>query len=112
VTCDPYATGSDQTINNWFNRACVVAPTDPSQPFGNAPRNNVRGPNFRTFDLAAVKQVALGATARFEFRLEMFNVFNRVNYGPPAGNVSAANFGTITTTYDARQVQIGTKVTW
>ena len=29
VTCDPMASGADRTIANWFNRACVVAPTDP-----------------------------------------------------------------------------------
>ena len=46
VTCDPYAPAGEQTINNWFNPACVVIPTDPSQPFGNAARNNVRGPKF------------------------------------------------------------------
>ena len=51
--------GGQQSITNWFNKDCVVVPTDPSQPFGNAPRNSVRGPNFWTFDLAASKQVAL-----------------------------------------------------
>ncbi|MEO8484609.1 MAG: carboxypeptidase regulatory-like domain-containing protein, partial [Acidobacteriota bacterium] len=82
VVCDPYASSGQQSITNWFNPACVVIPTDPSQPFGNAARNTVRGPNFRQFDLAAIKQLSLGPTARVEFRVEVFNVFNRVNYGP------------------------------
>ena len=78
VTCDPYARQRQQSITNWFNKDCVVVPTDPSQPFGNAPRNSVRGPNFWTFDLAAIKQVALGRSgAKFELRLEAFNLFNR-----------------------------------
>ena len=65
VTCDPLASGADRTIANWFNKACVVAPTDPSQPFGDAERNSVRGPNLRAVDLAANKRVALGRlTAR------------------------------------------------
>ena len=34
------------------------------------------------------------------------------NFAPPAGNRSAANFGTITSTFDARQVQLGLKVLW
>ena len=31
VTCDPMAAGAERTINNWFNRACVVA-ADRSEP--------------------------------------------------------------------------------
>ncbi len=112
VTCDPYAASGTQSINNWFNTACVSLPTDPSQPFGNAPRNNVRGPNFTQFDLAASKNVAVGGRAKMQFRIEAFNLFNRVNFLAPASNRSAATFGTITNTYDARQVQLGLKVLW
>ena len=112
VVCDPMASGADRTINNWFNRACVVAPTDPSQPFGNAARNSVRGPNFWQFDFAASKRFALGGPARFEFRFEAFNLLNRTNFRAPNGNRSAAGFGTITSTLDPRQLQFGFKVLW
>jgi hypothetical protein len=109
ITCDPYA-ASGQSITQWFNPSCVVIPTDQSQPFGNAPRNNVRGPNFWQFDLAASKNVALGGQARLQLRLEAFNLFNRVNFTPPAANRSNSTFGTITGTFDQRQLQLGVKV--
>ena len=112
VTCEPMASGADRTIGNWFNKACVTAPTDPSQPFGNASRNSVRGPSFWQVDLAASKRFALMGPAQFEFRLEAFNVLNRTNLRAPNGNRSAAGFGTITSTYDARQLQVGFKVIW
>jgi len=112
ITCDPYAAAGQQSITNWFNNACVSIPTDPSQPFGNAPRNDVRGPNFWQFDLAASKNFALGDRTKLQFRLEAFNLFNRVNFLAPASNRSAATFGTITTAYDARQLQLGLKVLW
>jgi hypothetical protein len=112
ITCDPYAAEGQQTINNWFNPACVVLPTDPSQPFGNSPRNNVRGPNFWQFDFAATKAIPLGGRVKAQARIEAFNMFNRVNYTSPASNRSNANFGTITSTFDARQVQLGFKVIW
>jgi hypothetical protein len=112
VTCDPLATGAERTINNWFNRACVTAPTDPSQPFGNAERNSVRGPLFWQFDLAASKKIQLGGPAQFEFRLEAFNLLNRTNFRVPNGNRSAAGFGTITATSDPRQLQLGFKLLW
>jgi hypothetical protein len=110
ITCDPYA--ASPSITQWFNPACVTAPTDPSQPFGNAPRNNVRGPNFWQFDAAATKNLPLGGSARLQVRLEAFNLFNRVNFTPPAANRSNTSFGTITSTFDPRQVQLGVKVIW
>ena len=112
VTCDPLASGADRTITNWFNKACVAVPTDPSQPFGNAPRNSVRGPKSWQFDFAASKKFALGGPAQLEFRLEAFNLLNRTNLRAPNGNRSAAAFGTITATNDPRQLQLGFKLLW
>jgi hypothetical protein len=110
VTCDPIA--ASPTIGQWFNPSCVVIPTDPSQPFGNAGRNTVRGPNFWTFDFAVAKQLQLNGAAHVEFRLEAFNLFNRANFVGPSGNRSSGGFGTITATYDPRQLQLAAKVVW
>jgi hypothetical protein len=107
-------TPSDQrTISNWFNRDAVVIPTDPSQPFGNAPRNAYRGPSILTMDFAASKRFSMPwPRGGLEFRLEAFNLFNRANFLPPNGNRSAAAFGTITSTFDPRIVQLGLKATF
>ena len=112
VTCDPVASGNERTIANWFDKGCVSVPTDPSQPFGNAERNSVRGPDFWQIDLAAVKRVSIGGPAQFEFRVEAFNLLNRTNFRAPASNRSAGTFGTITSTYDPRQLQLGFKFLW
>ena len=110
VTCDPYA--DNPTITQWFNPTCVTVPTSANAPFGNAARNSVRGPNFWQFDFAAIKNISLGSQAKAQFRIEAFNLFNRVNFTAPAGNRSANTFGTITSAYDPRQVQLGLKVMW
>ena len=112
VTCDPYAAAGQQSITNWFNKDCVTIPVDPSQPFGNAGRNSVRGPKFWTLDFAATKQVRLTDSARIELRLEAFNMLDRANFTAPNGARTAAPFGTITSTYDPRQVQLGVKMIW
>lgn len=112
VSGDPLAPESERTYLNWFNKANVTIPTDPSQPFGNAERNSVRGPNFWQVDLAVSKRVALAGRSALELRLEAFNLFDRVNFLNPNGNRSAAAFGTITGTFDARQLQLGARVTW
>ena len=111
VVGEVYVPEGERTPQNWLNRDAVVIPTDPSQPFGNAPRNSVRGPYFWQVDFAASKRIALPwRDSNVELRLEAFNLFNRTNFRAPNGNRSAAAFGTITSTYDPRQLQLGVKV--
>jgi hypothetical protein len=73
-------------------------------------------------DLACTRQVPwaqLGSGGRLELRLEVFNVLNRANFGPPslvvfsgtAGNTPLPSFGQIrSTSTSARQVQVGARV--
>jgi hypothetical protein len=78
--------------------------------FGNAPRNVLRGPKFAATDLSLMKNFPLGGTAQFQFRAEIFNAFNTVNYGNPVGTFGAATFGRISTALAMRQVQLGGKL--
>jgi hypothetical protein len=111
VVGEVYVPKDQRTVTNWFNRDAVVIPTDPSQPFGNAPRNAYRGPTVWQMDLAASKRFALPwRTTNFEFRAEFFNLFNRTNFRSPVANRSAANFGAITSTYDPRIIQFALKL--
>ncbi len=112
VIGDPLVPEGERSVTNWFNRNNVVVPTDPSQPFGNAERNTVRGPNFWQMDLAASKQLPLNGRTRLEVRFEAFNLLNRSNFRAPDGNRSNASFGTITQTFDPRQMQLGVKLLW
>ncbi len=109
---DPY--GDRDSVTNYLSRDNVTIPTDPSQPFGNSPRNSVRGPWFWQMDLVAAKDFPLpfGTDTRAQFRLEAFNLLNKVNFRGPNGNRSAGGYGTITTTYDAHQLQLGVKITF
>lgn len=45
-----------------------------------------------------------------EFRVEAFNLLNRANFRAPNGVRTAGAFGTITSTYDPRQLQLGAKI--
>lgn len=110
VIGDPY--GDRDSVTNYLSRDNVVLPTDPSQPFGNAPRNSVRGPWFWQMDIVAAKDFPLpvGTQTRIQVRFEAFNVLNRVNFRAPNANRSSGNFGTITQTFDARQMQLGVKL--
>ena len=111
VSGDPLVPAGERTISNWLSRTNVTIPTDISQPFGNAERNSVRGPLTWTVDMVASKRFDMPwRNGSLEFRGEFFNMLNRVNYRAPNGNRSAAAFGTITSTYDPRIIQLGMKV--
>src|ERR1051325_3694773 len=58
--------------------------------FGNVPRNFLRGPNFRQFDLIFNKRFKFSETTNVEFRTEIFNVFNRANFDIPGSRLNLA----------------------
>ena len=78
--------------------------------FGNAPRNVLRGPKFVNTDLSLMKNFMIGGGTTFQLRIEMFNVFNTVNWGAPNASFGSTGFGRITSAGTMRQVQLGGKV--
>jgi hypothetical protein len=52
----------------------------PQGTFGDAGRNIIQGPGYKTWDTSLVKQFPISEQKRFEFRAEIFNVLNHVNY--------------------------------
>src|SRR6185437_9817137 len=92
-----------RTAERWFNTAAFTTPAPFT--FGTAGRNSVWGPNLSKADLALDREVPV-STVRFHFRVEMFNLFNTVNYATPNRFVNTPQFGSITeAATPARQVQ-------
>jgi len=116
-------TKTNSAVNGYLNIAAVTAPSG-SQLFGNAGRNNLRGPAFGQFDLSAHKRFTLKSEAQtLEFRIEAFNVLNATNYISPntsIGTVSAtgvlnrnASFGTFSgssSAFPSRQIQLALRL--
>jgi Carboxypeptidase regulatory-like domain/TonB dependent receptor/TonB-dependent Receptor Plug Domain len=113
VTGPVLVPSGSRTVQNYLNRDAVVLPSDPSQPFGNAARNSIRGPRFWSLDVQATKRVPMPwSSGGLELRVEAFNLLNRSNFRAPNGNRSALAFGTITSTYDPRIVQLAAKLSF
>jgi hypothetical protein len=90
-------TPSNRNINNWFNKAAFQDPT--IYTFGNAGKNILRGPALVDLDFALQKRFALPWEGHsVSVRMETMNLFNHPNWGLPAVNFSASNFGIIQTT--------------
>ncbi len=58
-------------------------------PFGNSPRNALRGPTVNQLNLGLFKNTRLTETVRLQFRAEAFNV---LNHPQPGFGVTAADF--------------------
>ena len=93
---------------NCFDTSAFALPAQ--YTFGNMSRNILRGPKFSSTDLSFMKTVPVGGQARFQIRVEIFNIFNQVNYNNPNASFGSAAFGTITGAGTMRQMQLGGKL--
>jgi hypothetical protein len=84
--------------------------------FGTLGRNTFRGPALHDFDMALIKDTriasrAKGEVASLQFRAELFNVFNIVNFGLPSNILLGPGFGEISRTAgNSRQIQFSLKL--
>jgi hypothetical protein len=105
---DPELPADQRTTAHWFDvSAFAVAP---QFTIGTSSRNPVRGPAYRSVDVAAIRRIPLGSRPTLEVRLEAFNVLNTPPLGAPAAVLGAASFGTITTAGDPRVIQLALKL--
>lgn len=107
------APDGQRSIDNYFNRNLITLPTV-DQPFGNAGRNIARSDAFFQFDFGLQKNFRLPITevSKIEFRMEAFNLFNKTNFGAANADRSSSAFGTIRSTFPARQIQLALKVSF
>jgi hypothetical protein len=75
----------------WLNPAAFAAPLPGT--FGNLPRNYLRGPNFWQLDLNFSKDVRFSDSQGLQFRVDLFNIANRLNYENPAASLPAGTIG-------------------
>jgi len=70
-----------RTVNDWLNPAAF---TDaPTNTWGTSRRNAYVGPGFGDVDLSVFKNTKISERITTQFRVEMFNLFNKTNYAPP-----------------------------
>ncbi len=86
---DPYAGVSHELVDysyvQWVNPAAFSQPANGT--FGTMRRNQVYGPGFGDMDLSIFKNIPIKERLRAQFRIEMFNLFNRVNLAPPSTTI-------------------------
>lgn len=79
---------------------------------GNLGRNAVYGLAFWNLDANLAKSIAVTERLQLQLRLEMLNATNSTMLSGVVTNITAANFGRITSTRGARVVQLGARMTF
>ena len=106
-----------RTPAHWFNPAAFT--TAPQFTLGNASRNPVIGPAYRTLDVMLAKTFPVRENLKLELRAEAFNVTNSframfANSGlsataSPGTALNSNTFGQIRTSGDPRIMQFAAK---
>jgi len=82
---DPYA-GVSHAFNKggvtWLNQSAFADPA--AGLFGSSGRNAFYGPGYASVDFSVLKNTKITERINTQFRIEMFNLFNRVNLAPPS----------------------------
>jgi hypothetical protein len=79
---DPYAGFRKGGVGlNWLNPAAFV--DAPAGTWGTTGRNAYIGPGYGDVDFSVFKNTHIWERVTTQFRVEMFNLFNRTNYAPP-----------------------------
>jgi Carboxypeptidase regulatory-like domain len=77
---------------------------------GNAPRTICCGPGISDTDFVVMKSLKVTERTHFEFRAEIFNIFNHTQFFNPDGNsTDGSQFGQVTEVKDPRLVQFALK---
>jgi hypothetical protein len=69
----------------WVNPLAFANPAPGT--FGTSPRNGYYGPGFASVDFSVVKNTKITERINTQLRIEMYNLFNRINLAPPSGGL-------------------------
>ena len=73
--------------------------------------DRLQGDAINNLDFSLSKDTSITERFRLQFRWEMFNTFNRAQFGAPNLSPSSGNYGRITNTVNApRTMQFGLKL--
>ena len=112
---DLYVDGNDPL--QIINPAAFARPAQGT--IGSLGRGSVRGPGIRNVDFSLAKNWTISEGLNLQFRAEMFNVFNFVNFrahnlsvagGGIENNFSNSGFGRANSTRGPREIQFGLKL--
>jgi hypothetical protein len=92
----------------WFNPQGLAAPA--AYAYGNSGMNILDGPPTHGLDAALLKNFVFREGTYLQFRWEVFNVPNYVNFGAPNTSIGESTTGEIFSAGAPREIQFGLKL--
>jgi hypothetical protein len=109
-------TGARCNVQYLNKAAFSIVPVDANTRIairpGNLGNGAVRGPSNWSVDFSLAKNFRLGEDIRLQFRTDLFNAFNHVNYNAPATGINSATFGEISGVGGMRVIQLNAKLSF
>jgi hypothetical protein len=105
VLRDPNLPRDVRTLNRWFDTEAFAQPLEYN--FGNQGVNLLRGDNIMKINASIIRSFNVGERRQLRFRGELFNALNHPDFGLAGRTFEGRGFGTVTTAYPARRVQVG-----
>jgi len=93
--------------NGWYNPAAFAA--EPYDAWGTSGSGNVEGPGMQIYNLSLSKIFPIRERMSLRFRADFFNAFNCVNFQQPSTAITSSGFGTISSAYPPRNIQLALK---
>jgi hypothetical protein len=107
----------DPSVDTFFKPESFFGPQS-TTTFGNAPRYNGACRQFPIYNenLSLNRKIRLTEKLNLDFRMEGYNIFNRVRFGTGSTTLQSATFGKLTSNNDIfnapRQVQFAMRLNW
>ncbi len=98
----------------YFNKAAYTSPLTVLGTFGNSGRNSLIGPSYFDTDMSLAKNFPFlhRAESKVQFRADFFNLFNNVNFNAPNTSLSSSQFTRVTSSQNARQIQLALRLSF
>jgi hypothetical protein len=105
--------------NQWFNTAAFI-PNGPGVPGGigpygadgDAPRDYLRAPGYRDYDVALFRDIHFEKGLIFQIRADAINAFNLVSLNAPTASLASTLDGKISSAATPRLIQLGGRLTF
>ncbi len=118
--CDPHLAPGDRSPTRAFATECVKPPSVATNRIGSGRPDQIVGPGYLNWDISIAKRIPFGGTRQVQFRAELYNAFNTVQFSSinintgavfdQAGHQVNGEFGQYTAARDARRIQLMVRV--
>jgi hypothetical protein len=99
---------SGQNINNWLNKAAFA--TASNGAWGNSGIDIVEAPGLQSYDLSLAKHFRLTERVNLRFQADFYNAPNTANFSGLNTTITSSAYGTMSSAYPPRQIQLALKL--